>query len=81
MQLLLVARREFVKPLRLVVVPLAQLFGWCDVFAPDAHPLVILADSVRPDAIDQDTLAVVGIDVFIDAGHPHPCLAHHCASV
>jgi fluoride exporter len=68
----LVARREFVEPFELMVVPRPQFVRRCNILEPDAHPRVVLADSARPDAIHQDALAVVGIDLVIDPRHPDP---------
>lgn len=80
-QLRLVARREFVEPFRLMVVPLTQFLGRRNVFAPDSDAWVILADPSRPDAIDQDALAVVGADVFVDPRGPDLALRGHARSI
>ena len=78
-QFSLVARGEFVEPVGPMAVPLAQLLRRRDILAPDTHPRVIFAHSARPNAIDQDPLAVVGTGTFVDPRYPDPLPGAHIA--
>jgi len=67
LQLGAIARRELLEALRVVSVPPAQLVGGGDLLAPLVELGGVPAQSARPEAVDQDPPATLGLGWVVDA--------------
>jgi hypothetical protein len=66
-QFLGIAGGKRVEPLGLVRIPAAQLRGRGDLRHPSAHPWITLAETTRPQAVDEHPHTVVGPGIGVDA--------------
>src|SRR5918994_4351310 len=61
-----VTSAELGKARRDVVEPLAQLIAWGQLLSPIVQVSALAGDAARPNMVDQDSVAVRRIDLFVD---------------